>query len=582
MRRPAAWLIGAVALAVGLSACAGVPRSSAPEVIERLPVGAPKQPAIHPFKGESARDIVTNFLRANAIDPNQHSSARQFLTAAAANRWSDTTATIVDDETINVFRPSKPQVVVTGRVVGNLDSNGIYKPSLQRTGVGGPRVRYVYRITKVHNQFRISAPVKGLLLTLAQFQQAYQRRALYFFDLSNRYLVPDPRWSALSGVSLASWLVSELAAGPAPGLQSAVSGDSVPAQAGAQRRFIQGTSPMKIEITGSSQLDGASRDRLAAQIGTTLNDAMPGQVFEITDGGTPLRIPAAENDQFDASTFLSDLGPTAPPPTVFYLRHGRVVNSKGRLLPGRINARRQGHLTSVAVGQPSPTAQLDFAAVAGRRLLVGTGSSGLYPTSLHGDLSRPAFAPGMDEVWVGDGGKLYRVVGSAGVPGRRPRVYPVPIPSLGPGRRIVAVRLSPEGSRIALIIGTKGSNNALYVGAVVRSAGDVGVDLPAAPISPAGVSVDDVAWLEPLALIGIGDLTFNHDPAIFNTNVDGSAWNNDSIGNLPSQPDSISVEPGAGVWVSANDTVWYQSGGQQWTSPSASGETFGYAPTYLE
>lgn len=581
MSRRIAWLLSALAVLVGLSACAGVPRSSAPETIESLPLGAPKPPAIHPSPGDSARDIVVNFLAANAIDPNQHTAARQFLTPAAANRWSDTTATILAEESVGTYVPNHPQVVVTGRVVGFVDSNGIYSPSLQRTGSGGPRVRFVYRISKVHNQFRIDVPVKGLLLTVDQFQEAYQRRALYFFDLSNRYLVPDTRWSALSGLPLAEWLVSELAAGPAPQLQSAVSGDSVPPQAGAQRRFIHGLSPMKVEITGASQLDGAARNRLAAQIGTTLNDAMPGQIFEITDGGTPVQIPAAGNDQFDQTTFQSALGPVPPTPTVFYLKHGRVADSQGRLLPGAINNGRAGYLTSVAVGRPSPTAQLNFAGVAGGRLVVGTESSGFYPTSVHGDLSRPAFAPGMDEVWVGDGGKLYRVLGSDQVPTRRPRVYQVPIPHLGTGRRIVAVRLSPEGSRIALVVGTKGGNNKLYVGAVVRTAGDVQVDLPATPISPSGVSVDDIAWIEPLALIGIGDLAFNHEPAIFNTNVDGSAWSNDSIGNLPS-PDSIAVQPGSGVWVSAHNTVWYQSGGEQWTSPSASGETVGYAPTYLE
>lgn len=579
-RRPA-WFIAAVALAVALSGCAGVPRSSAPQVIQSLPLGAPKPPAIQPSPGDSARAIVLKFLDANAIDPNQHTSARQFLTTAAANRWSDTTATVIADETVGTYRPTHPEVTVSGRVVGTLDSNGIYTPSLQRTGNGGARVKFNYGITRVHGQFRIESPVKGLLLTPTQFQEAYQPRALYFFDLSNRYLVPDTRWSALSGVSLAEWLVSELAAGPAPQLQNAVSGDSVPAQAAGQRRFIHGTSPMKVEITGSSQLDGAARDRLAAQIGTTLNDAMPGQIFEITDGGTPVQIPAAHNDQFDQSTFLSELGPPSPAPTVYYLHRGRIVNRRGVPLPGQVNSGREGFLTSVAVGRPSPTTQLNFAGVANGRLLVGTEASGLYPTSLHGDLSRPAFAPGMDEVWIGDGDKLYRVTGSVAVPARRPRIYPVPIGDLGPGRRIVAVALSPEGSRIALVVGTKGGNNELYVGAVVRSSGQVRVDQPT-QISPAGVSVDDVAWLEPSRLIGIGDLASNRKPAIFNTNVDGSAWTNGSIGNLPSKPENIAVVPGAGVWVSANDTVWYQSGGEKWTSPSATGETFGYAPTYLE
>jgi hypothetical protein len=138
------------------------------------------------------------------------------------------------------------------------------------------------------------------------------------------------------------------------------------------------------------------------------------------------------------------------------------------------------------------------------------------------------------------------------------------------------------GSRIAVVIGTIGGANQLYVGAVIRTAGQVRVDLSAAPISPGGISVDDVAWIEPLSFIAIGNLVGSNDPRIFTANVDGSLWNNSSIGNLPSQPDSVTVEAGDLAWVSANGTVWYQSGGRHWTSPGRTGQTFGYAPVYLE
>jgi hypothetical protein len=145
----------------------------------------------------------------------------------------------------------------------------------------------------------------------------------------------------------------------------------------------------------------------------------------------------------------------------------------------------------------------------------------------------------------------------------------------------VAVELSPEGSRVALIIGSPGNHDQLYVGAVVRNGGQVHIDL-IAPISPQGVSVTDVAWLEPTSLFASGELVGTEEPRIFNTNVDGSFWSDSSIGNLPPQPDSVTVLTGHLVWVSANGTVWYQSSSQRWTSPDANGETFGYAPIYLQ
>ena len=127
----------------------------------------------------------------------------------------------------------------------------------------------------------------------------------------------------------------------------------------------------------------------------------------------------------------------------------------------------------------------------------------------------------------------------------------------------------------------------LYVGSVVRSAGQVRVDLQA--ISPDGVSVLDVGWISTQKLLAIGSQRSSGEPQIFETNVDGSGWSGRSIGpTLPGAPDSVTVALGQLAWVSVNKTVWEQDG-RSWTSPTAAAQTFGTSrsisssgPRYLE
>ena len=91
---------------------------------------------------------------------------------------------------------------------------------------------------------------------------------------------------------------------------------------------------------------------------------------------------------------------------------------------------------------------------------------------------------------------------------------------------MVAVRLSPDGSRIAIVVsGAKASSAQLYVGSIVRGSGQVRIDqMP--PVSPEGVVVRDVAWLDSNKLFAIGKIAATGDPRVFTTGVDGSEWTN--------------------------------------------------------
>lgn len=571
----------AVAAVLALTSCTGVPGSSQPETIKALDTGGSGAVApTPPHLNGGPRDIVDAFLDANATSTGNHNTARKYLTAAAGNRWSDANATIIgDDLTESTYNVRTHTVTVFARVLGTLSPSGIYTPSLLGGGQGGEKQPFVFHIEQVGAVYRIDRLHPGLLLTDAQFRATYRQEPLYFYDLAEDTLVPDLRWSALDDrVQLSEWLLAQLILGPRPELQNAVSADTFPAQADPQQVVVRLGLPTVIDIPGSSRLDAGVRDRLAAQVSQTLVETLAGREMTITDGPTPVQIPEIGGSLFTASDFPHALGPALPPSEVFYLQNGRIHDDSGKAISGPLGDG-SVFLNSVALSQPRPRASLLIAGVVGpaddARLEVGTQRTGLRRTPVRGQLCRPAFVPGRNEVWVGDGPRVYRVTSD------QSGLHTEQVQILSRGGRVVALRLSPEGSRVAVVISGASGSTQLYIGSVVRGAGAVRID-SLKPISPEGVVVQDVAWLDSFKLFAIGYLAGSQDSKTFETGVDGTDWTNSAIGNLPDPPDSVTAATFSTVWVSSNNGyVWKQSG-NSWVSAGPTGQTPGTAPVYLE
>lgn len=560
-----------------LAACTGVPASSRPEAIEALDNGGPSVQRSAPNLGADPATIVQSFLTWNATNAPTHTIARQYLTPAANSRWSEEKATIIgNDYTSGVYDSRSRTVTLYGRVLGTMDQRGIYTPTL-----GGDRQPFVFHLVQVGADWRIDrlpSGLPGLLLTDEQFRDTYRQQVLYYYDVPENALVPDLRWSALDDrTQLSTWLLTQLVSGPRPELQNAVTTDTMPANLDAAQIKVTLGTPTRIEIPGSSQLSAGVRDRLAAQLSQTLVEPLAGREMMITDHANPVQIPQVHAAVFSAADFASAIGPPAPAPAVYYLVNGRVHDDNGKPLAGPAG-NGTTPLSSFAIGQPRPGEPLLIAGVSGSgttaRLLVGEASGALHPTSVSGALTRPAFVPGSNEVWIGDGTKLYRVtIDSSG-----PHVAAVPV--ISGGGRILALRLSPEGSRVAVVIAAGGGAGQLFIGSVVRGAGPTHVDA-LKPISPVGVALTDVAWLDPFKLFAIGRISGTQEHRIFETGADGTDWTAALTGNLPAPPDSVAAAAFSNVWVSANGFVWKQSG-SAWVSPGPGGQTPGRAPVYLE
>ncbi|MGN6607430.1 MAG: LpqB family beta-propeller domain-containing protein [Jatrophihabitans sp.] len=579
-RRPATI---ACTVLVGLAAagCTGVPTSSSPQAVEHLGASQSRQPPPPPPRDADPRLLVSAFLEANALDVTDRSATRAYLTAAAQTRWQASTVTVVDDNPqVGQFDPKRSTVVVKGRLIGTISATGIYTPDLSGNGSGGEVVPNQFTLKKVDGQWRIDQLRNGLILTETQFERTFGQRSVYFYDAEERYVIPDVRYTPNGEAAAdASLLLDYLLAGPRSELQNAETNAELPAQVDPRTASVTLGSPTVIDIPGSSDLDARHRNRLAAQLALTFDQVVEGGAFVLHDGGKTVRIPAVPGTSFTAAEVAAATGaqPPAVEPAVYYVADGAGYDQRGRRLPGPIGAGSYT-LTSIAVARRGSST--DIAGISNAtgipQLYLGTLAGGLKGVKLEGPmLTRPSWAAGREEVWVGSGNKLYRAVAGGQLGG-------VPVPGLPTGAVIKALRVSPDGGRIALVVAAKGTTQ-VYIGTIARVGGQVYLD-GVEPISPVGIAVDDVAWNDELKLFCIGTTTDTNEPQLIELQVDGSLWTAGRIFGLPSTPDSVTVAEFEPVWVSAGAAVWTQSG-NSWTSPTGStagGETSGLAPAYAE
>jgi len=561
------------ALTVALTACAGVPERSAPERVRAIGGStATPIPQLPPQPGADPRAIVSGFLAANVSSLPDHNAAKGFLTPAARNTWSDSTVTIVDAYQVKLPDPSTDSVTVTANKVGTLNENGIYSAVQQADS----SIQRSFGMKRISGQWRIDKLSPGLVIDLSDFVVNYHLHPLYYFDLSQKHLVPDPRYSPLADQSLATWLLDQLLSQPRPELQQAVQPTSAAVNAKNATVTIDTASQLYVvELPGSSQLDKESRRRLAAQVASTFNNA----VITIMDNRREVSIPDITGP-FAETDFRSAFGTFRNRPAFYVNDAGMVVDQTGKVLDGPLGHRSYG-LSSIALAGDLSAADQRAAGVAGptghSTLLIGTRRTGLRAASLPaGSMSRPAWAPGLQEVWLGYGTTLMRVPTSGASSG-----VPSQVTITGRGNltgSITAVRLSPDGSRIALVIGGTGGVVQCVVATVERNGSNVSID-NLVPVTPSDLKVTDAAWNDGTTLYLTGtDASGGY--GVWSVQSDGSAFSKRPSSNLPPAPESIAAASGELPWVASGGGVFIQRS-TSWSSPFG-GIVRGSSPIYLE
>ena len=443
-----------------LTACAGVPDSSAPQAIGTVERPAPKQlPAPNPAM--SPDQLLREFLKATADPANRHLAARQFLTESASKDWDDQGSALLIDKVVFTETRSIDKVSVTMQadILGSLSDIGVFE-----TGDGKLPDPGSLELVQTPNGWRINRLPNGVFLDWQQFQAAYKRYTLYFVDPTGKTVVPDPRYVAVSDPDLLpTELVNKLLAGPRPEMAKAVRNllgpplklrGPVTRADGGKTGVGRGYGGARVDLENLTTTDPASRLLLAAQLIWTLARSDVNGPYLINVDGTPL------DDRFVDGWKTTDVAATDPGAVdgasagVHALMGGSMMALDGQRavkVPGSFGA-----MTDQSAATLSRSGR-DVASVvappdAGESLWIGPNGGQAVRATDGRTLSRPSWALD-DAVWeVVDGNSVVRVVReeASGQPARIP-VDSAAVTSRFPGT-ISELQLSRDGTRVAMVI----------------------------------------------------------------------------------------------------------------------------------
>lgn len=490
-----------------------------------------------PGKDWTPVQIVSGFLAANASFAGNNAAARKYLTPGQARAWDPGSAVTV------VSKPNLKSAVVLNRLTGQSSNNtqtvdvsgqelatltprGQYQPppaSAKQT------IKFPLRLMKIHGQWRIVNPPKQLLLSQSDFLRVYQPRNLYFFAQGGRKLVPgapgggtlvpDPVYVPLlaTPTRLAADLVVALLQRP-PGYLSGAT----------QTSFPPGTTVLGVRIEGPGavvNLGGTVTrastlvlENIAAQLVWTLTSSSYGRQainsVKLEVDGVPQKLPGSALGDFELASKYSGMVPRpVADGGLYFIGKGGAVQllppspaaAPPRPVPGQAGTGLPP-MTSIAV---SP--RTDERAIAGtspgigERFIAGISPDGrtVYFGALAKGVVLGSWRPGgrVTSLSWDTSGNLWVAAGN-GVWLRRPgRKAPVAVDN-GQGDLVTALRVAPDGVRIAMIVRGK-TGSQLEIGAVKLGAHTASIGQP----TPIGAGIRDPAalsWYNPDNLIVLG------------------------------------------------------------------------------
>lgn len=534
--------LAAVAVGAGLAVvlaggCAAIPSTG-------IPVSTRTQPALSgvvraaglvpvmrpPQPGWDPQTVVQAFLLATAFGSNdRYTVARQYLTAGASKSWRPGT-----EITILAGHPSTPQgrpnvtaqggntALVTWQEIGTLTSAGQY---LQAPG--GKQNRADFSLQLKGGHYLINGlpagspqhPARQLFLTSYLFHHVYTSRNVYYYGQRNTALVPYPVFVPVWYTDPATELIKALESGPTGWLRRAAT-TAFPARAHlASFGVLPGPASSKIAVVGltlPSRASATTLQSVASQLAATLTSPtytsrplfqavrlkINGRLFYPPHSHDPLLRPgnvphAVPHWPGNAPVYY--LTPTGSP------RMLTNQASRGVPLPGA-----PAGLSQIAV---SPDGG-HLAGIAGNTLYTsGLGAStGGHPPLV--DL-RPQFTgaalssmswDAQGDLWVAGQVKhspgLWVLRSGHGPPVR----VQLPV-HLG---QVTAVRVAPDGVRVAMIAGS-GPSAQLVLGAIVHTGTRFAV--PAVvPLGPGLTGVRSLTWYDEDYLLAVIQQAGKHGP----------------------------------------------------------------------
>jgi hypothetical protein len=210
----------AIALVATLTGCAALPVSGpvriGPDLAPPTDVNSFYYSPSSPVDGATATEILSGFISAGTAPQNDYAIAREFLDESIRATWNPNQELLIQRTTPKITLTEAGAALVTVEVSARIDANGRY----ETLPVGTTRV-LEYGFTEQSGQVRIVSAPDVTMVIRPVFDVVFQSYSVYFLDKSKKTLVPELRWFP-SNPATGTKLVNALLAGPSDWLEPAV------------------------------------------------------------------------------------------------------------------------------------------------------------------------------------------------------------------------------------------------------------------------------------------------------------------------------------------------------------------------
>lgn len=539
---------------IAVSACAAIPTDGpvrAGQTIKDESLSGVDYRPDKPVAGADQTAILRGFIAAGTGAQDDYAIARQFLSSGFAEKWNPRRGVTIRQGNPAVERVGERELTYTLTASATVDANGEYTQAVRPTSS-----TLTFQFTREDGEWRIAYAPDGIILSPVNFDSVFQQHALYFFDPTYKFLVPDERWF-LARSSTSTRIASALLAGPADWLKGSVV-SSFPEGTQLSLNAVTIDSGTALVDLSSDALRASSQDRarMREQLSKSLASVAAVSSVSITAEGATFSVPdtsgaeAVQNPDVDSRPLVDHDG------AVGYAASGSgKVAELGNGMGDEISGLDPSSFALSASGAAAAVGNDDGVTVVRGR------------NHLRIDATDDLVAPSIDDlgfVWVASS-KDTRKVTAYGLGGD-----PHAVGTTLPNGELVSFQVSRDSTRALALIETS-DGPSLYVMAIVRGSDRTPTALgsPVRVQAATGTAVG-AAWVSDSDVASVGQTTSG--PDVVRTTIGGQS-------NTLPKPDgratAIAGGSGGSMLLRMSDGSVLQSTGGGWGTTGVTADVLG-------
>jgi hypothetical protein len=317
-------LVGfAVGVAIAMTGCAGIPTSGG--VIPGEIIDPPDAPVgflpSGPQTDATPKQVIEGFIRAGTSPSDDFLIAKQFLSTEEQTKWQPNALTQVRSGIGSTTEKAPGVYTYTMYTTAFVDADGHYSEENATQSLE-------FHLAKNDaDQWRITEAPPGIVLSSVSFSTIFEQHALYYFDPTYRYLVPDVRWFAKTSL-LPSRVVTTLLSGQSPYLRQGVTNSEFPTGTTLTSRVIVESGVATVDLSDDvSSASVKQRQRMWQQLVPTIGGVSN---VVVTVNGVALDIPTTTVAPIINPTVVSQLLVRVDDKFGFLQSDGTIANVPGQ------------------------------------------------------------------------------------------------------------------------------------------------------------------------------------------------------------------------------------------------------------